>query len=147
MRSIELKIKSKHLAIEAKIIRAEELKLKTTRPTNYIDKINSLSEHRKSTVRYEARATHLARTYLAHHEYSSVEKSRKSAKEYYFVTKVLPKVVSMVNKYGDTKVSADQIKSWTEGQWLETTDKSTIATKAQRSKSFVGLKGMLHVLS
>ena len=80
---IELKIKAKHLALEPKIIKHEERKLKGqikyTKGTdaNLIYKLNDLVNHRKWNVRNESRATELARAYLAGKPYSYVEKKRK----------------------------------------------------------------------
>ncbi len=80
--SVELKIKSKHLSEEARIIRFEERKfrkqvdwLKTHQQT--YDKehatMMSLKQHRRWDVRNENRATFLARTYLAGKDYKTVE--------------------------------------------------------------------------
>lgn len=96
--SIELKIKSKHLSEEARIIRFEERKLLkqvkylTKRDGDkrfYVDcetkkwvytpldkvltKLWHLSSHRTEDVRNENRATFLARAYLKGQAYSDVE--------------------------------------------------------------------------
>ena len=83
--SIELKIKSKHLSVEAKIIRFEEHKLtkqikwlkehQQTYETQFW-KRHSLNQHRKVDVRNENRATFLARAFIAGKPYSSVEQKR-----------------------------------------------------------------------
>lgn len=107
--SIELKIKSKHLALEPAIIRHEERKLrKRIRANrNYQDnktaealesKWYSLYTHRKWDVRNEARATHLARAYLAGKSYKSVEKI--CYKDDLLKNVIVPRIVSMVMKYG-----------------------------------------------
>ena len=102
--SIELKIKQKHLALEPHIIKHEERKLKSqikyTKGTdaNLIYKLNDLVNHRKCIVRIESRATHLARAYLAGKPYSNVELKRKDDGTYQQY--VVPRVVSMVQKYG-----------------------------------------------
>lgn len=107
--SIELKIKSKHLALEPAIIRHEERKLrKRIRANrNYQDnktaealesKWYSLYTHRKWDVRNEARATHLARAYLAGKSYKSVEKVCDN--NHLLKVIILPRIVSMVMKYG-----------------------------------------------
>lgn len=117
--SVELKIKSKHLSEEAKIIRFEERKLfkqyqwslnnYRTAGNNdmyprWDDKAfmsySSLNHHRKWDVRNENRATFLARAYISGVPYKSVEHKRKADNEYRFQTFVLPRVFAMVVKYG-----------------------------------------------
>lgn len=104
--SIELKIKAKHLALEPKVIRHEEEKLKrqiryekvlAEDKTKLIRNLNNLVEHRKWDVRNEARATHLARAFLAGRPYNTVEIKRKD--EYLFSQYIIPRIVTMVNKY------------------------------------------------
>ena len=105
--SIELKIKSKHLSLEAKVIRFEEHKLKkqirwmTSRqslPPNFKHKYFSIHNHRVWDVRNENRATFLARAYLAGVPYRVVEHKRKD--DSVFNCYILPRVFEMVNKYG-----------------------------------------------
>jgi len=107
--SIELKIKSKHLALEPAIIRHEERKLlKQIRANrNYQDndaaeklvsKWYSLSRHLKWDVRNEARATNLARAYLAGKSYKTVEKT--CYRDDILKNVIVPRIVSMVMKYG-----------------------------------------------
>lgn len=115
--SVELKIKSKHLSEEARIIRFEEHKLKKRVDYNKrkhkeaghndsyehwkdIDhnKWSSLNHHRRWDVRNENRATFLARAYIAGIPYNLVEQKRKD--EMLFVYCILPRVFSMVVKYG-----------------------------------------------
>jgi hypothetical protein len=98
--SIELKIKSKHLSEEAKIIRFEERKLfkqyqwslNNYRAAGHNDmyprwddkafmSYSSLNHHRRWDVRNENRATFLARAYIAGVPYSNVERKRKEDKE------------------------------------------------------------------
>ena len=131
--SIELKIKSKHLSEEARIIRFEEHKLlkqwryditqyaeaghnDTLRP--YSSKAflsyKSLRDHRVCDVREENRATYLARAYIAGIPYSSVEQTRKPEKEYRFQYHIINRVASMVSKYGDKKIPKE---SW-QGSFL-----------------------------
>ena len=126
--SVELKIKSKHLSVEAQIIRFEECKLlkqyqwalnKHTDAGNndmyprWNDKAFnsycSLNKHRRWDVRNENRATFLARAYIEGVAYSSVEQKRKPENEYRFNTFIIPRVVAMVAKYGDSKVP---LKVW-----------------------------------
>jgi hypothetical protein len=117
--SIELKIKSKHLSEEAKIIRFEERKLfkqyqwslNNYRAAGHNDmyprwddkafmSYSSLNHHRKWDVRNENRATFLARAYIAGVPYNTVEHKRKEDKEHLFQWHVLPRVFAMVVKYG-----------------------------------------------
>ena len=105
--SIELKIKSKHLSLEAKVIRFEERKLKKqirwmanrqALPPEFENKYQSIHNHRVWNVRNENRATFLARAYLAGKPYRSVEHKRKDDAVFNFY--ILPRVFEMVNKYG-----------------------------------------------
>ena len=117
--TIELKIKSKHLSEEAKIIRHEERKLlkgidyrrsihkesgNNTEYKVYDDKAFSsyisLNHHRKWDVRNENRATFLARAYIAGVPYNSVEQKRKEDKEHTFKQFIFPRICAMVVKYG-----------------------------------------------
>jgi hypothetical protein len=117
---IELKIKSKHLALEPSIIRSEEEKLKKQMKYHRSDdkessftlerKLNNLVNHRKWNVRNEARATHLARAYIAGKAYASVEKSRND--EGLFRNYIVIRIVAMVQRYGDRKVTSDMIREW-----------------------------------
>lgn len=121
--SIELKIKSKHLTEEAKIIRHEENKLKTqirwlrehqeTVETKE-RKWHSLNTHRRWDVRNENRATYLARAYLENKPYNEVEQKRKPENEYTFQAFIVPRVVAMVNKYGKKDATKDDIILWSE---------------------------------
>jgi hypothetical protein len=122
--SLELKIKSKHLTEEAKIIRFEEKKLlrqvrwlnqaqREADANKTFSKWNSLNVHRRHDVRIENRATFLARAFLANRPYTYIEQKRSPEFEYYFQALVLPRVVAMVNKYGSTQVNAETLKQWT----------------------------------
>ena len=132
--SVKLKIKSKHLALEPAIIRAEENKLKrmirwarlhqkNEEEMSATCSLNSFCSHRRFDVRNEARATYLARAYIEGRHYESVEKSRKE--ETVFHLYIVPRVVSMVIKYklgklekymkpDDVKAVRDEIKKWSE---------------------------------
>ena len=125
--SIELKIKSKHLALEPAIIRHEEQKLKKQiewyktkhqitsggmfdhykeHPDLYklYSKKSELFSHRKINVRYEARATYLARAYIKGVPYKVVEaKSNDERLDY----RVMDSLVRMVMKYGNTYYQPD----------------------------------------
>lgn len=103
--SIELKIKSKHLATEPAIIRHEERKLlRMAKRREYNDtqsilvKYHSLSEHRRWVVRNESRATYLARAFLSGKPYSSIEK--KVHNHSLLRAYIVPRVIDMVLKYG-----------------------------------------------
>lgn len=117
--SIELKIKSKHLALEPAIIRKEEHKLhsyiKKLRVENpkgiELQKLNELSDkffslrhHRKEDVRQEARATYLARAFMKGTPYKEVERSRKQKDGFiqntgHFYGYILDRVTAMVIRY------------------------------------------------
>lgn len=123
--SIELKIKSKHLSEEARIIRFEEHKIKkqarwarekqeTANASKIMDTWHSLNHHRRYDVRNENRATFLARAYLDGKAYSSVEQKRSDDQEYVFFQKVLPRVLTMVKKYGKVDTTMEEIKIWLE---------------------------------
>jgi len=118
--SIELKIKSKHLSEEARIIRFEENKIKChsrnvrsrqghATADEILQTFHSLNNHRRWDVRNENRATFLARAYIAGIPYNQVEQKRKEENEYTFQWHILPRVASMVAKYGDKKI---QKKVW-----------------------------------
>ena len=123
--SIELKIKSKHLGLEAKVIRHEERKLKVqigwhskrqSLDPNLINKYQSIHNHRVWNVRNENRATFLARAYLAGKPYRSVEHKRKDDAVFNFY--ILPRVFEMVNKYGPKE---DRIFKY----WMAETKRTT----------------------
>jgi hypothetical protein len=117
--SIELKIKSKHLSEEAKIIRFEERKLKrqidwqrnnNIEPTLLRLTYHNIKEHRRIDVRNENRATFLARAYLAGRKYDEIEKKRHDDNTLIGITN---RIVDMVNKYGKgVKVTREDIYKW-----------------------------------
>lgn len=123
--SIELKVKSKHLSAEAKIIRFEETKLKKQFRSDIAHHIEtgangqyelwknpayndyrSLNSHRKVDVRNENRATYLARAFLAVKPYKSVENKCNDVGS--FLIYVYPRFLVMVTKYN--KISGN--KEW-----------------------------------
>lgn len=112
--SVELKIKSKHLSLEAQVIRFEENKLKRQidwRKNRKDDSAlrqarASLIHHRRWDVRNENRATFVARAYIEGRRYSTIEKNTDM---HFFKEHILPRVVSMVLKYGLDK----RQKTWT----------------------------------
>jgi hypothetical protein len=125
--SVELKIKSKHLGEEARIIRFEERKqLKqyqwalnkwhATGNNDMYPRWNdkafntycSLNQHRRWDVRNENRATFLARAYLAGKDYKTVE--HKCNDLVVLRCYIFPRLCEMVNKYGPP---ADKLnKKW-----------------------------------
>lgn len=128
--TIELKIKTKHLSEEAKIIRFEERKL--LKQLRYFRKIGTanrennaylvarwnhfnLQQHRKIDVRNENRASYLARAFLEGKAYSTIEQKRKPEKEDVFIGVILPRVLKMVQKYGGSKynnTTIEQLREW-----------------------------------
>ena len=125
--SVELKIKSKHLSEEARIIRFEEHKLLKQHQWSlnkyraagnndiyprWHDKAYmsycSLNQHRRWDVRNENRATFLARTYLAGKDYKTVE--HKCNDLAVLRCWIFPRLCEMINKYGPP---ADKLsKKW-----------------------------------
>lgn len=120
--SIELKVKSKHLGVEATIIRHEEHKLKKqiawakengkSEETNLRDQWSSLNSHRRWDVRNENRATFLARAYIAGKPYKQVEQKREISKEDVFQNKILPRVLALVKKYDNANLALVHIQAW-----------------------------------
>ena len=115
--SVELKIKSKHLSEEARIIRFEENKLlkqyqwslnqyKSSGMNGMYPRWDdkafmsycSLNHHRRWDVRNENRATFLARAYIAGVPYQKVEQKRED--EVLFRSQIFPRICAMVVKYG-----------------------------------------------
>ena len=137
--SIELKIKSKHLSLESKVIRFEERKLQKQikwlykndpavesdsysemRKSEYwkaVWQLGSLVDHRKSVVGRENRATFLARAYIEGTPYNKLEHKRRDDKHYEFICKVLPRVLDMIKKYHPVyevrkNITLDVLKEW-----------------------------------
>lgn len=117
--SIELKIKSKHLGLEAKVIKFEEAKLKkqlrwhskVQSPNTKLEwKLNSITEHRKWNVRNENRATFLARAFIDGVPYKTVEHKVKDQAK--LTVYILPRVLSMVKKYKSFKIEMEDIQEW-----------------------------------
>ena len=114
--SVELKIKSKHLAFEPAIIRKEEYAIvrqmkyfREVHQTNGLDdplymtlryKYDDLHRHRMWNVKNEARATYLARAYIAGKSYKQVERKTHDNSNL-FIGRILPRIVEMVAKYGE----------------------------------------------
>lgn len=132
--SVELKIKSKSLTEESRIIRKEERKLLKTvrwhiarhRETGSNDEyaIHSdtsfmtrkrLEKHRKFDVRNESRATHIARAFIAGLPYKVVENKVNDVES--FNKYILPRVVKMILKYGE--VDAED-RQWDKTSYVPT---------------------------
>lgn len=122
--SIELKVKAKHLAVEAQIIRFEEQKAKKQAdwkrqrqqlPVEEMKIFFNLKHHRIWDVRNEVRATQLARAFIAGNKYSNIESNRKPENEWKFKTAIIPRVTKMVQKYGgrdNRNITKEQILDW-----------------------------------
>jgi len=119
--SVELKIKEKSLALEARIIRREEQKAKKSarwhrarqeeeKAKEFEGTRKTLYEHRIDVVRFECRATNLARAYIKGTPYRNVERTtRASALMQGFMVK---RVQRLVNKYHNTAITPSQIHMW-----------------------------------
>lgn len=124
-KSIELKVKSKSLEEEAKIIKKEEARAITSakwerdnlgnQEKTFWDRFQNLAHHRIYKVGIEARATFLARAYISGKKYEEVEQAgRKTCKATHFEKIILPKIVYMVNRYDPFTegVELEDIKEW-----------------------------------
>jgi len=123
--SIELKVKSKHLSVEAAIIRHEEVKLKRQIEWKkeheedielVLIKWHSLNYHRRWDVRNENRATFLARAYIAGVPYKKVEQNRKAENELKFRFTILNRVLSLVKKYSNSNLDIKHITAWVDAE-------------------------------
>jgi len=131
MKSLELKIKNKHLSEEARIIRFEENKLRRQLDwlkdngmdqghTEYAQKHNSfmnLKSHRREDVRNENRATYIARAFIEGKSYKKVESKRKPEREHEFYYYILPRVLKMIQKYGGSQhgnLTKEGLQEWIE---------------------------------
>ena len=92
--TVELKIKAKSLAAEAKIIRLEELKL---RKKGRGPETTSLHLHRTIDVRQTARATHLVRACLRGVPYRALEHTTRQK----MPDTVKLQAIAMLTKYGE----------------------------------------------
>lgn len=106
---VRLKIKSISLADEARTIRRMERRYRKTEGV-YTD---ALAEHRKSVVREEARATHLARAYLKGEAYLTLEPKVKDIM--HLEVHIKPKVKAMVKKYGGREAE-EHLGQWYTGE-------------------------------
>ena len=114
--SYELKIKSKSLAAEARIIKALEERTKRLikkraakqKPTGRLTAMReSLYHHRIDTVRTEARATFLARAYLKGMPRSAVEANQSP--DY-----ITSRSFKIAKKYASTPLDMDTYTAWME---------------------------------
>lgn len=119
--SVELKIKSKSLAAEARIIRDEELKVKALirkraalqKPVSKLESNRrKLYMHRVGTVREEARATFLARAYLSGKTRERVEKRPADGEYKPLGYHVNSRVKAMVTKYGPRPFDEAALEEW-----------------------------------
>lgn len=115
VRPVELRVKAKSLAAEARIIKAEEAKAKRiARKLEAAGKAAerqrqtflSLQTHRKQDVRSEARSTHIARAFLSGLNYTQVEERRWDFPNW-------DRVESIVKKYtGGSNVAMEAFAKW-----------------------------------
>jgi hypothetical protein len=103
--SIFLKIKLKSLAAEARIIRAEEIKLRNRArqrrakgKTVDVSLLDTLHDHRVQAVRRESRLTHLAYGFLRGRSYNAMERKATALKPSDWT-----RVKTMITKYGGTE--------------------------------------------
>ena len=123
--SIELKIKAKSLAAEARIIREEEIKLKRkaryarerqnmAAAAHYERQRQSLYDHRIDIVRWECRATHLARAFMKGYAYKDIE--RNARLDPYTKGRLMGRVHKLLTKYYKKSVTAETVQRWFDGQ-------------------------------
>lgn len=122
--SIELKIKAKSLGAESQMIRKEEIKLKRSARWNdehqkpaeaakFQTKRRALYEHRVQDVRFESRATHLARAYIAGKPYKSIERSTRDDAD--TKTRLWKRVHTLLKKYHNPEITQAEVLKWFEG--------------------------------
>lgn len=121
--SIQLKIKAKMLSSEASFIRKEEHKIKRQarwlRDHQQSDASEiayatywNLNTHRLKKVRFEARATHLARAFLKGFPYALVEEKRLIQYENDFKRNVIPRILAIAQNYSSKIVLEKDIQNW-----------------------------------
>jgi hypothetical protein len=121
MKILALKIKLKHLAAEARIIKHQERKMGGH---NWGPKAAFFREHRINNVRPECRATHIAYGYLRGRTYKQIEGFKEGGYSGGRVRKntypqgMWQRVIDMVRKYGNVwsedKVRAS-LSDWRKG--------------------------------
>lgn len=119
--SIKLKVKSKSLSEEARIIRKEERKqlgysryCRTTNEHDYrpsFKEFLELQQHRTGVVREEARVTHLARAYLKGRSYVSTECPKKPLPKY-----LLNRLTKLLGRYSEDMYEGDVINWINDGR-------------------------------
>jgi hypothetical protein len=125
--SIELKIKSKSLAAEARIIRAEENRLrsrlarlaaqenaKTALRTLLLKALSAIQGHRCGAVRNAARRTFAARAFLRGRPCRAIE--RKTRKDNALTEQDWKAIACMIRRYGsgETAERMQRFKEWKE---------------------------------
>lgn len=121
--SYELKIKAKSLAAEARIIREEEIKLKrkaryarerqNTKAANHYERQRiALYDHRIDIVRWECRATHLARAFMKGYAYQDIERNARI--DPWTKGKLIGRVQKLLNKYHNKALTAEDVTAWFE---------------------------------
>lgn len=126
--TIELKVKTKHLSEEAKIIKFEERKqLKAAvKHLNYLAKTgteptsldiykaysmyHNLQSHRTNDVRNEVRATFLARAFLDGKPYKTVEHNCKDLIK--LNSKIMPRAIKIIKKYSKKPIEYQDVQKW-----------------------------------
>ena len=112
--STELKIKSKSLAAEARIIREEERRLcrrarhqaQRQRPADKLRRTRlSLYEHRVHDVRSEARATFIARAFLAGREVGEADNSQPPKH-------IVQRAYRIAKKYSPAPIEEGDFLAW-----------------------------------
>lgn len=109
-----LRVKTKSLVAESKIIKGEVAKIRNSEPAGERRNamVNSLLDHKINVVGVEARATGLALAYIKGMPYHCVENKRNEAREIEFVNRVLPKVVNMLKKYHNYSTTSEKVSAW-----------------------------------
>lgn len=102
---VYLKVKLKSLAAEARIIRQEEARNKHMRL--------GLMAHRRDVVRPEARATHLAYSFLRGKRYADIERHVRTDPDW-------GKIQKMVERYGTFDWKAKPAEAERFQEWKKT---------------------------
>ena len=115
MKILALKIKLKHLAEEARIIKHQEQKM---RGKNWGEHSAYFREHRIHGVRPECRATHIAYGFLRGRTYEQIEGSAKPILDYMYKDNLWKRVSMMVRMYGTEQnemLVRTQLRNWRTG--------------------------------
>lgn len=131
--NIELRIKSKSLSEEQRIIRHEEARLKRliARKTKSQDFLKATREkiylHRTKDVRPEARATFISRAFLQGQDYVCLEQIRYTQPDW-------ERVRQMVKKYGrdDPRITLQKLEDW-----IDTARGTSLAIRIPKPKKQV----------